>query len=238
MQTVYSWYKLSYPPCTVEEFLKFPLERPRKRQILSIGQFRPEKNHKLQLTTLRKVIDSNPSKYGDVVLVMFCLNVKAIAGSCRAEDDEKRLEKLKELSQALKLDKNVKFCKNLPWKDLCKELEESMIGFHTMKDEHFGIVLVELIAAGLVTIAHKSAGPKYDIIQEDVKNPKGFLADNEEDFVTHLKYALDNFEGLKKLRENARAHAKTFSDEVFVEEFLKIFESFITRYYKTKKKTT
>jgi len=232
-----SLYNPSFPPCTVEQFLKFSLEHPRKRQILSIGQFRPEKNHKLQLTTLRKLIDSNPNKYDDVVLVMLCLNVKAIAGSCRAEDDEMRLEELKKLSKELKLEKNVKFCKNLPWKDLCKELEESMIGFHTMRDEHFGIVIVELIAAGLITIAHKSAGPKYDIIQEDSKEPKGFLADNEEDFVIHLKYALDNFEGLKKLRENARAHAKTFSDEVFVERFLKIFESFITRYYKEKKKT-
>ena len=33
-----------------------------------------------------------------------------------------------------------------------------------MKDEHFGIVIVELMSAGLVTIAHASGGPLQDII--------------------------------------------------------------------------
>ena len=67
----------------------------------------------------------------------------------------------------LKMENNVIFLKNIPWKNLYEELKQSMIGFHTMRDEHFGIVVVELLAAGLVTIAHKSAGPKYDIIQEE-----------------------------------------------------------------------
>jgi hypothetical protein len=29
-----------------------------------------------------------------------------------------------------------------------------------MKHEHFGIAIVELMSAGIITIAHNSAGPK------------------------------------------------------------------------------
>ena len=44
-----------------------------------------------------------------------------------------------------------------------------------MKEEHFGISIVEMMSAGLIVIAHNSAGPKMDIIgtaQEKV----GYLA--------------------------------------------------------------
>jgi alpha-1,2-mannosyltransferase len=33
-----------------------------------------------------------------------------------------------------------------------------------MWNEHFGIGVVEMLAAGLVTVAHDSAGPKMDIV--------------------------------------------------------------------------
>ena len=50
-----------------------------------------------------------------------------------------------------------------------------------MEAEHFGITVVEMLAAGLVTIAHDSAGPKFDIIQDSGKN--GFLCKNQKEFV-------------------------------------------------------
>ena len=38
------------------------------------------------------------------------------------------------------------------------------IGLHTMWCEHFGISVVEMMAAGLVMIAHDSGGPRMDIV--------------------------------------------------------------------------
>ena len=38
------------------------------------------------------------------------------------------------------------------------------VGLHTMKEEHFGISIVEMMTAGLITIAHASGGPRHDII--------------------------------------------------------------------------
>jgi alpha-1,2-mannosyltransferase len=35
-----------------------------------------------------------------------------------------------------------------------------------MEAEHFGISIVEMLAAGLIVVAHNSAGPRFDIIKE------------------------------------------------------------------------
>lgn len=36
-----------------------------------------------------------------------------------------------------------------------------------MEAEHFGISIVEMLAAGCLVVAHNSAGPKFDIIRDD-----------------------------------------------------------------------
>lgn len=48
------------------------------------------------------------------------------------------------------------------------------IGIHTMEAEHFGISVVEMLAAGLIVVAHNSAGPKEDIVRT-----AEYLADGE-----------------------------------------------------------
>ncbi|KAF1743218.1 hypothetical protein MXB_2028 [Myxobolus squamalis] len=44
-------------------------------------------------------------------------------------------------------------------------MSDSLIGLHTMVQEHFGIGIVEMMASGLVVVAHESGGPKRDIMQ-------------------------------------------------------------------------
>jgi len=225
-------YKL-FPPCTVDKYYELPLNRPRAQQILSIGQFRPEKNHKLQINAIKQIVESDPVKYKNVKLV--------IAGSCRAKDDEDRQKDLENYVNELGLKEHVIFKKNVSWNELYELMRNSMIGLHTMQDEHFGIVVVELIAAGLVTIAHRSAGPKYDIIQENsLTDPyfaKGFLAETESEFVTHIKYVLDYYgsKNIDDLMQKAREHSKTFSDQAFINEFNLMFDKFMLKNYETGK---
>ena len=46
-----------YPPCDTIEHQAIPINKPRERFILSLGQFRPEKDHVKQLYILRKLLD-------------------------------------------------------------------------------------------------------------------------------------------------------------------------------------
>ena len=46
-----------YPPCDTTDHQSIPIANSRKRSILSLGQFRPEKDHIKQLYALRKLVD-------------------------------------------------------------------------------------------------------------------------------------------------------------------------------------
>lgn len=59
--------------------------------------------------------------------------------------------------------------------DILKLFGKSKVAIHTMKEEHFGISIVEMMSSGLITIAHDSAGPKMDIIGGSAQ-PVGYLA--------------------------------------------------------------
>ena len=51
-----------------------------------------------------------------------------------------------------------------------------------MEYEHFGISLVEMLAGGLIVVAHNSAGPKEDILRDGV----GFLCEEVEGYVLSI----------------------------------------------------
>ena len=51
-----------------------------------------------------------------------------------------------------------------------------------MEAEHFGISIVEMLAGGMLVLAHNSAGPRYDII----KDPN-FLASSEEEYYQKMQ---------------------------------------------------
>ena len=76
----------------------------------------------------------------------------------------------------------VEFRPGIPHAELVELLGGAVAGLHSMLDEHFGISIVEYMAAGAIPIAHNSGGPKMDIVVDlpgqGEANPRrtGFLA--------------------------------------------------------------
>lgn len=81
--------------------------------------------------------DEIKGKYSDIKLVL--------AGSCRNEEDEARVQTLKKTAERLKVSDHVEFRLNVSWRELKEILSHSKIGVHTMRSEHFGISVVELM---------------------------------------------------------------------------------------------
>ena len=89
-----------------------------------------------------------------------------------------RIEDLKIQANCLGIADNVEFQVDIPYASLKKELQKATAAIHTMWNEHFGIAVVECIAAGLITVAHNSGGPRMDIVREGC----GFRASTPEEY--------------------------------------------------------
>lgn len=71
-------------------------------------------------------------------------------GGCRGKEDEARLKELQAYAAELGLSEHVEWYVNAPYEQLKQLLGGAVGGLHTMLDEHFGISVVEYMAAGEV----------------------------------------------------------------------------------------
>jgi alpha-1,2-mannosyltransferase len=202
-----------FPPCDTESLKDLSLNRSRPI-FVSIGQFRPEKDHALQVRSFAKFQTEYRAKGAKLVLV----------GSCRGAGDEERVLVLRDLVTSLGINASVEFVLNQPYSVVKKWFAEASVGLHTMWNEHFGIGVVEMMAAGLVVIAHNSGGPKEDIVVPTADGQKtGFLAITEDEFAKAMNdaIAMDKLEA-RKMRERARESSMKFSDENFNVSFKRV----------------
>ncbi|KAI7790552.1 GDP-Man:Man(3)GlcNAc(2)-PP-Dol alpha-1,2-mannosyltransferase [Triplophysa rosa] len=216
-----------YPPCDVQAFLKVPLTEDNElkkdkkcHSIVSVGQFRPEKNHQLQIRAFKKLLDRMQTESADQETVKLVL-----IGGCRHEDDEIRVLMLRGLCQELGVANRVEFKLNISFEELKKEITDATIGLHTMWNEHFGIGVVECMAAGTIILAHKSGGPKSDIVVPYDGGPTGFLADDEDSYADTMEKILSLTPATQmEIRRRARSSVTRFSDQEFENSFLAAME--------------
>lgn len=239
-----------YPPCDVRAFLGVPLEGEDEDEmeegweelggeeesgggggdkkchsIVSVGQFRPEKDHPLQIRAFRKLLDrkgEGPGGRESLRLVLI--------GGCRNQEDEDRVLMLRGLCQELGVSDRVDFKLNVPFEELKRELVNATIGLHTMWNEHFGIGVVECMAAGTIVLAHKSGGPKLDIVVPHEGKQTGFLADSEDSYAAAMETILALSPSAKlEIKRAARESVGRFSDQEFEACFLAATESLLTQ---------
>ncbi|KAK3422643.1 hypothetical protein EUGRSUZ_G03076 [Eucalyptus grandis] len=205
--------KRVYPPCDTSGLQALPLERPvTAPTFISVAQFRPEKAHVLQLEAFELAIRKLDADMPRPKL--------QFVGSCRNKSDEDRLESLKIRAVELKVERDVEFHKNVMYRDLVKLLAGATAGLHSMTDEHFGISVVEYMAAGAIPIAHKSAGPKMDIVLEEDGQQTGFLAQNVEEYADAILKIIRMPESERfNMAAASRKRASRFSEQRFYEDF-------------------
>jgi len=102
---------IAYPPCDVTEFATIPMNPTQGRlpHVLSIGQFRPEKDHELQLRAFAEAL-KNPSTPKEARLV--------IIGGARHKEDKDLVDKLKQKAEDLNIQDYVDFKVNAPFSEL------------------------------------------------------------------------------------------------------------------------
>uniref|UniRef100_A0A0E0MP25 GDP-Man:Man(3)GlcNAc(2)-PP-Dol alpha-1,2-mannosyltransferase n=1 Tax=Oryza punctata TaxID=4537 RepID=A0A0E0MP25_ORYPU len=202
-----------YPPCDTSALQMLPLGRSTTPPILiSVAQFRPEKAHGLQLEAFAIALEKLSPEFPKPKL--------QFVGSCRNKEDLERLQKLKDRSTELHIDELVEFHKDISYRDLVQLLGGAVAGLHSMTDEHFGISVVEYMAAGAIPIAHKSAGPMMDIVLDEDGQQTGFLASEKEEYAEAIVKVLRMPEAERhEMAAAARKRAQRFSERMFHEDF-------------------
>lgn len=130
--------RIVFPPCSLAmtpvESVSSSTDRTNQKDqqnqngrlpvVVSIGQFRPEKDHVLQIESMAKLIEQHPELNAKLVLI----------GSCRGASDEARLEQLRSLCTRYKLsDKHVEFVVNRPFGIVLEWLQKGSVGIHTVR---------------------------------------------------------------------------------------------------------
>ncbi|KAH1030504.1 hypothetical protein J1N35_042678 [Gossypium stocksii] len=195
--------KRVFPPCATSGlqflFLALPLERSVETpKIISVAQFRPEKAHSLQLEAFSVAI-KKLDEHSRRAKLQF-------VGSCRNKADEERLQNLEDKAVQLNIQADVEFHKNVMYRDLVSLLGSAVAGIHSMIDEHFGISVVEYMAAGAIPI------------DEDGQQT-GFLAQNVEEYAdAALKIVKMPESERLKIATAARRRASRFSEQRFYDD--------------------
>ncbi|EER15404.1 glycosyl transferase, putative [Perkinsus marinus ATCC 50983] len=185
----------------------------RPNLVVSLSQFRREKNQSLQLETFAKVLARVPSAR---MTMMGAVRPNVI-------DDQILLQELKSKAVKLGIEDNVAFKLNAPWPEVLAELNRARVAIHTMKDEHFGIALLEFMSAGCVVVANNSGGPRDDIIGTGT-DAVGFLSDDSEDYAASIVEVLTGWSSQKitSLRDKAAKKLDSFNNDA---EFGDVFAS-------------
>jgi alpha-1,2-mannosyltransferase len=216
-----------FPPCNTDALQQLNVNN-RENFILSIGQFRPEKDHSLQIRAFAKMKELVMGLPGGPELKL------VLVGSCRGKEDEDRVSYLLKLAESLHIENDVVFVLNQPFSVLKDYFSRASIGLHTMWNEHFGIGVVEMMAAGLITIAHNSGGPKSDIVVPfgSERQRTGFLASTESQYVETLYDAWmigRDHEKSLPIRLSAQQSSMRFSDHAFLSSFKSLIVEFLVQ---------
>jgi len=116
----------------------------------------------------------------------------------------------------------VKFHINASRDKLVKLATSSKIFVHATIGEHFGIAVVEGMAAGCPVIVHRRGGPYEDIIDH---NNYGLSYDSVEEIAEHIDRLMTEPKLWRIYHEKSLSRAPHFSEKVFVTKLLRVVEN-------------
>jgi len=189
-----------YPPVNVEKYLPLSKNTKRKRIVLTISRIAPEKGLEIIPDVAREVKDVKFVIMGALGSTGY---YRSLMSKIKAVGVGDRVKVLPNVSEDLKIELMAK----------------AIIYLHPMRYEHFGIAVVEAMAAGLLPIVHKSGGPWIDIVERG-KYGRGFNSLDE--LIYHINATIDSqYEFMARL---VIERARSFSFYAFKTRVNKILE--------------
>ncbi|MEM1510640.1 MAG: glycosyltransferase [Thermofilaceae archaeon] len=142
-----------YPPVDVEKYQPLARASEREELVITVGRIERSKGQHV----IPAIAKETPGvKY-------------FIIGTLEEVD---YLQLIKRLSKELNVEDRVKIYTNLSEDFKARLFSKAKVYLHTMKYEHFGIAVVEAMAAGSIPIVHRCSGSWVDVVsrlEEDIR---------------------------------------------------------------------
>ena len=196
-----------YPPVEIADYISASRNNNREDAVASIGRMSPEKNWHLIPYIAKKLPQ-----------IRFYL-----IGSIRGVQSKQYYDKIVYLKNKLNV-KNLEIIPNAPHSVKLKVLSKSKVYLHLYPYEHFGIAVVEAMAAGLIPVVHASGGQWLDIIEKG-KYGIGYNNLEPKNIASAVLEAL-NMWG-KRIKNKVIERAKIFSDSSFRKKIAKIVKKYV-----------
>ena len=174
-----------YPPCPIE--LYDTLRAPKEDLVITIGRMAPEK----RMGTFLEIARRLPA-------VDF-----AIVGSIAAEK-RSYYDSLRAMAPS-----NVAFV-IAPLRKVKDLLGKAKVYLHSAHNEHFGITIVEAMAAGCVPVVNDTGGPR-EIVSDDV----GYKWNNVNEAVRQVSNLIEDEALRRELSRAAASRARQFGPNAF-----------------------
>lgn len=182
---------------------------------------RPEKAHSLQVDILATLFAKYPEHKGSVKMF--------IIGGVRNAADQALVDHLKSKAAQASLSSHIEIIPNASVEVLSSYFSHARVGIHTMRNEHFGIGIVEYMAAGLVPLAHGTGGPLMDIVAPFEGESTGFLAETPDNYadMLHRILTMSQKDSLAMQRTARNSVLDRFSDTTFQRAFLALVQTLL-----------
>ncbi len=195
-----------HPPVEVGEYLRAG-DYEKEDAVAVVGRFTPEKRQDLVPFIAKHLKD-----------VKFYL-IGTVTPSTRPY-----FEKIRSLVRKFELN-NVVLYPNAPHDLKLKVLARSKVYLHLMKGEHFGISVVEGMAAGCVPVVHMSGGTWTDIVERG-RYGVGYRELDPTEIAEAVEKALDMWS--ERSVESIVKKALEFSDDKFRVKMLAVVEKVLS----------
>ncbi|KAK7272767.1 hypothetical protein RJT34_29590 [Clitoria ternatea] len=197
-----------YPAVNVDQF-----DEPSsfKLNFLSINRFERKKNIQLAISAFAMLHSpEGVLKHKDITNATL-----TVAGGFdkRLKENMEYLEELKDLAEKEGVSNKIRFIPSCSTAERNALLSECLCVIYTPKDEHFGIVPLEAMAAYKPVVACNSGGPV-----ESIKNGvTGFLCDpTPQEFSLAMGKLINDLQGAERMGREARRHVvESFSTKTF-----------------------
>jgi glycosyltransferase involved in cell wall biosynthesis len=174
-----------YPPCPIDLYDNIRI--PKQNLVITVGRMAPEKRMGLFLEMARKLPN-----------VEFAI-VGSVATERRFYFDSLRAS----------APSNVSFIMS-PLRKVKELLGKAKVYVHCAQNEHFGITIVEAMAAGCVPVVNDSGGPR-EIVSDDV----GYRWNRIDEAVRQISNLIDDEALRRELSKAATSRARQFGPDEF-----------------------